>query len=334
MRSRHGLIALAVAAILLPGILIARHTPATVTVVSAPRHHHEIAAPVTTTIVKAPELLVHAPELGMQVVPGQAPLHEVTALQPPPAMNAAAGILIDVDSGAILWQQNPHTPLPPASTTKMLTALVALRNLDPQQLITVTPEALHQEWDETKMGLLNGEKVSVQDLVTGALLVSGNDAADTLAVDTVGLESFVAGMNAQVQALGLHDSHFVTPVGLDDPGQRASAHDLAVIARTAVRTFPLFRHIVAMAAATLPATPTHHQFDLYNLNELVHTYPGAVGVKPGWTGSAGPCLVGMATREGHQLISVLLNAQLPTTQTKKLFDWGFAEEAGAANRPR
>ncbi|MFN2568505.1 MAG: D-alanyl-D-alanine carboxypeptidase family protein [Candidatus Dormibacteria bacterium] len=334
VRIRYGLTALLATALLLPGLLIARLTPAAVAVTKRPPSHQRISAPATTNIVKAPELVAHAPWFGLQVLSDPSPLHEVPPAQPAPAMGAAAGILIDVDTGGILWQQNPHASLPPASTTKIVTAMVALRNFDPQQLITITPEALHQAWDETKMGLVSGEKVSVEDLVTGALLVSGNDAADALAMDTVGMENFVEAMNSQVRALGLHDTHFVTPVGLDDPGQRASAHDLAVLARTAVQTYPLFRRIVATPAATIPATATHHQFDLYNLNELVHTYPGAVGVKPGWTGSAGSCLVGMATRGGHQLLSVLLNAPLPATQTKRLFDWGFTEEESAAHRPR
>ncbi len=117
-----------------------------------------------------------------------------------------------------------------------MTALVALENLDPEAPVTVTPDAVHLAWDESRMGLIAGETLSVRELLTGMLLVSGNDAANALAADTVGTERFVGAMNAQVAALGLHDSHFTTPVGLDDPDQYSSAYDLAAIATAAVRT--------------------------------------------------------------------------------------------------
>jgi D-alanyl-D-alanine carboxypeptidase (penicillin-binding protein 5/6) len=243
----------------------------------------------------------------------------------PAPVAATAGILVDLDTGAILWQQNAHQRLAPASTTKVLAALVGLDNFPPTTLVTVTPDALNQAWDETRMGLKAGEVLSVQELLSGMMLVSGNDAATALAVDTVGPERFVAAMNAQVRALGLQDSHFTTPVGLDDPEQYTSAYDLAVIGATAMR-IPLFAELVGSRQLTLPATAGHPRFVLDSINLLLSTYPPAVGVKPGYTGNAGYCEVGMAVRDGHRLLSVLLHGSYVVAATRRLLDWGFQQE--------
>ena len=243
-----------------------------------------------------------------------------------PDIPAAGGILVDIDTGAILWQRDAHKRLPPASTTKILTALVALENLAPDRRVSVTLSALQQAPDESVMGISPGEQYTVQELLTGMLMVSGNDAATALADDTVGLERFVAAMNAQVAALGLHDSHFTTTVGLQDEQQYSSAYDLAAISAATVKHFPLFDRIVAMHDATLAATAAHPEFDLHAINLLLTLYPYAVGIKPGWTGDAGNCLVGMAVRGGHRLISVLLNADYDFHNSMRLLDWGFVQE--------
>jgi D-alanyl-D-alanine carboxypeptidase (penicillin-binding protein 5/6) len=263
------------------------------------------------------------------------PMHFAVAVSPatPPAVHARSGILVDIDSNTILWQQDAHAQLPPASTTKVLTALVALANFDPDRLVTVMPDAVHLAWDESRMGLAAGQTLTVRELLTGMLLVSGNDAANALADDTVGMERFVGAMNAQVTALGLHDSHFTTPVGLDDPGQYSSAYDLAVIGTAAVRRFAVLRDIVAMRTADLTATPGHPDFSLRSINQLLSMYPAAVGIKPGWTGSAGYCEVAMAVRDGHRLISVLLNAPYDFSQSRRLLDWGFVQEGLPSTLP-
>jgi D-alanyl-D-alanine carboxypeptidase (penicillin-binding protein 5/6) len=259
--------------------------------------------------------------------------HDGPAPARPPVIPAAGGILVDLDSGAILWQHDAHAQLPPASTTKILTALVALENFGPTQVVTVTPASLHQAWDETRMGIAAGQRYTVDELVTGMLMVSGNDAATAIAQDTVGLERFVAAMNAQAAALGLHDSHFTSPVGLQDAQHHTSAYDLAVISAAAIRHFPLFAHIVGMHYAKLSASPAHPEFDLSSINQLLSLYPYAVGIKPGWTGDAGNCLVGMAVRAGHRLISVLLNAPYDFRQSRALLDWGFTQEGLPSTLP-
>jgi serine-type D-Ala-D-Ala carboxypeptidase (penicillin-binding protein 5/6) len=246
---------------------------------------------------------------------------------PGPHVSAAAGILVDLDSRTVLWEHDAHDRLPPASTIKLLTAMVALENFPTAQLITVTPDALGQAGDETKMYLKPGNQVTVADLLTGLLTVSANDAADTLAVDTVGLERFVAAMNAQAAALGLHDTHATSPVGLDDPAMHTSAYDLAVLAAVDWTQWPLVRQIVATKYTVLPATATHPAFYLDNLNLLLSIYPAAVGMKTGYTGNAGNCLVAMAVRDGHHLLSVLLNApSYIYSQSRALLDWGFVHE--------
>jgi D-alanyl-D-alanine carboxypeptidase (penicillin-binding protein 5/6) len=270
---------------------------------------------------------------GMRLVTD--PVHFSVAGTPvaPPAMTARGGILVDIDSNTILWQHDAHQQLAPASTAKVLTALVTLENLQPSQPVTVTPDAVHLAWDESRMGLAPGQTLTVQELLTGMLLVSGNDAANAIASDTVGAERFVGAMNAEVEALGLHDSHFTSPVGLDDPEQHSSAYDLAAIATTAVRKFPLFREIVALRSVNLAATAGHPDFQLQSINLLLSMYPPAVGIKPGWTGAAGYCEVAMAVRDGHRLVSVLLNAPFSYSQSRRLLDWGFVQEGLASTLP-
>jgi D-alanyl-D-alanine carboxypeptidase (penicillin-binding protein 5/6) len=243
-----------------------------------------------------------------------------------PQIAADSGILVDLDARSILWQRSPHLAHAPASTAKLMSSLVALENFAPDRLVTVTADALHQSWDETVMGIHAGERYTVAELLTGMLLVSGNDAATAMAVDTVGLDPFVSAMNAQVTALGLHDSHFTSPVGLDDPAQRSSAYDLAAVAALEAETFPLFRQLVATTDEQLPAGDLHPAISLHNLNRLLSMYPGAVGVKPGYTGDAGPCLVGEAVRGGHRLLGVLLGAPRVYTDMRALLDWGFTQE--------
>jgi D-alanyl-D-alanine carboxypeptidase (penicillin-binding protein 5/6) len=252
----------------------------------------------------------------------------------PPPNTAVAGILVDLDTHRILWQRNPHEQLPPASTIKLLTSMVVLQNFSPNQLITATPDALFTAGDETKMHIDPGEKLTVQELMTGLLMVSANDAADVLAVKTVGMERFVGAMNAQAAALGLRDTHATSPVGLDDPDMHSSAYDLAVLAALDYKHWPLFRNIVATEHTVLPASDLHGLFDLTNVNELLTLYPAAVGIKTGYTGDAGDCLVGMAVRDGHRLLTVVLGVPtLVFTQTRQLLDWGFTQEGLPSQLP-
>jgi D-alanyl-D-alanine carboxypeptidase len=246
-----------------------------------------------------------------------------------PAVVSQSGILIDIDSRTILWQHNPDESRAPASTSKLMSALVALSNFPLDQPVTVSPAAANRDGVETKMGLHAGEILSVRELLTGMLVVSANDAAMSIAYDTVGTGRFVATMNAQAAALGLHDSHFVNPSGYpDDPGQVSSAHDLAVMMMVDWQYFPIFDQLADVRDSTeLPATATHPSFQLHNVLSRIFTfYPPTVAGKSGFTNGAGPCLVTVATRGGHHLVLVLLDAQAMVRDNGPLLDWGFVQE--------
>jgi D-alanyl-D-alanine carboxypeptidase len=250
-----------------------------------------------------------------------------------PVVKARAAILVDPDSGRILYAENDHAQLPPASTVKLLTALIVLRNFSPDRLIAATPDALVQGWDESKMGLHPGDVLNVRELLTGLLTISANDAATVLAVDTVGMTRFVGAMNAEVATLGLHDTHVISPVGLDDPATYSSAYDLATLATVDMNNFGLFRSIVATQSVVLPASALHPAFYLNNVNLLLRMYPAAMGVKTGYTGNSGACEVGMAQRDGHRLIDVILDGDLVYSTSRRLLDWGFTQEGLASQLP-
>ena len=263
----------------------------------------------------------------MHLVSQRVKFRDTTAKYGPgPQLQLDTGILVDLDTRTILWQKNPHLAHAPASTTKVLSTLVALNNFGPDRVVTITPDALQQEGDETVMGLKAGQQLTVEELLSGMLSVSANDAATALAVDTVGMPTFVAAMNAQVDALGLSDSTFTTPVGLDDPGQLASPYDLAVIASVTYERYELFRELVALHDASLTANAHHPAFSLPNLNQLLDMYPGAVGIKPGYTAAGGGCFIGMAIRDGHRLLSVILGGTKVFSESRAVLDWGFVQE--------
>jgi D-alanyl-D-alanine carboxypeptidase (penicillin-binding protein 5/6) len=136
--------------------------------------------------------------------------------------------------------------------------------------------------------------------------------------------AFIALMNARAAALGMADTHFVNPIGLDDPGHYTSAADLARAATELMRLFPEVAAMAATSSLALPATATHHAYALYNLNELVHKYPGATGLKTGWTGRAGGCLIATATRDGRHLMVVVLASPRIFDEAAALLDYGFA----------
>jgi len=322
---RLGLVALGIAVVAAGSLAFVR--------LRDPASSRAAAASAVSRTVIAGEL-AHTPWFGMTLLHADISFREGRLRgAPPPSVPATASILVDLDSGQILWERNPYERLPMASTIKVLTAMVALHNFSLTQPITVTPDALFQAGDESKMFLKAGETLSTRELLTGMLMVSANDAADVLAIDTVGMERFVGTMNAQTRALGLNDTHVVTPVGLDAPDQYSSAYDLAVLSAVDVDTFPAFGDIVRTRQAYLPSTATHPAFYLNNINLLLGMYPAAVGLKTGYTGNAGACEIGMAVRNGHRLLSVVLSGHLVYTESRRLLDWGFVQEGLPSQLP-
>ena len=251
--------------------------------------------------------------------------YELAPSAPPlPVIKARSAIVLDLDNGTTLFQLDPHGRLAPASLTKVVTALVALDYLRLDQLITVPASINQLPWDSTRMGLRVGERLTVRELLDGLFLNSGNDAAITLSEAAMPRPVFMARMNAKAAALGMVDTHFVNPIGLDDPGHYTSAADLAKAAMELESRFPSVAAMAATPSLTLPATATHHVYALYNLNDLIRKYPGATGLKTGWTGRAGGCLIATATRDGRQLLVVVMGSPQIFDEAAKLLDYGFA----------
>ena len=242
----------------------------------------------------------------------------------PPVIKARAAIVINVDDGAVLYQLDAHGRHAPASLTKVVTALVALDAMNLDQLVTV-PSSINQlPWDSTRMGLRVGERVTVRELLYGLFLNSGNDAAITLSEAAMPRAAFVGRMNAKAAALGMSDTDFVNPIGLDDPAHYASAADLAKAALELMSRYPQVAAMAAVGRLTLPAAANHHAYSLYNLNDLVRTYPGATGLKTGWTGRAGGCVIATATRGSRHLLAVVMGSPRVFQEAATLLDYGFA----------
>jgi len=237
-------------------------------------------------------------------------------------ITARSAILVDGTTGEVLWAKRAHVRRPIASTTKIMTALVAMERLGPRSVVTVDRSV--RRVPPITEGLRPGEKVQAWKLLYGLLLYSGNDDALALAIGAGGTRSrFVALMNEKAHALGLHDSHFRSPSGLLDRDNYSSAWDLAALTRYALWN-PRFRAIVRTRVKHVPWSPPIHEKIYVNKNHLIGAYPGADGVKTGWTTIAKHCLVASARRHGVHLIAVVLGADDSYRDVKKLLNWGFA----------
>ena len=236
-------------------------------------------------------------------------------------LGARAAILVDGGDGRVLWAKQPHLRLPVASTTKIMTALLVLQRLPLESTIRIG-------WAVPRVplvreGLRSGERVPAWKLLYGLLLYSGNDDALALAIATSGNRgAFIGLMNREAARLGLRDSHFTSPSGVIDDGNYSSAWDLAALGRYAMRD-PRFRTIVRTRRKEVTwAAPTNAKLYL-NKNRLLTLYPGAIGIKTGWTTRAGPCLVAAARRRGTTLIAVVLRSRHEYQDAARLLNLGF-----------
>lgn len=219
--------------------------------------------------------------------------------------SAKAAVLINGDTGEIIYSHNPDKRLPMASTTKIMTALLLCENGELSREITVTPEMLRVEG--SSMGLLGGDKVTLHDLLYGMMLASGNDAANVTAYILGGtVDGFVKMMNDKAAELGLKNTHFDTPSGLDGESHYTTAYDLSLLARYALQNED-FSKAAASKSATLCYGNPPYKRTLTNHNRLLKTFSGAVGVKTGFTKKSGRCLVTAAKRDGKFVIAVTLN---------------------------
>ncbi len=238
---------------------------------------------------------------------------------PAPQPSALSAFVLDEPSGAALFELDPNRELAPASLTKIATAIVALRSGGLDEEVTSDVDGWLMR-GSTTMGLYSGDRVNRRDLLYGLMLPSGNDAALVLGRSIAGSDdAFVARMNEVARELGLEHTFFTTPHGLGRGGY-SSARDLAILARHAMQ-HPDFAKIVQTESWRVSGSRT---YDVHNVNSFLFNYPGADGVKTGYTMSAGRTLVASATRDGHRLYAVLLNDQALYTDAYALLDWAFA----------
>ncbi|MBE6529346.1 MAG: D-alanyl-D-alanine carboxypeptidase [Ruminococcaceae bacterium] len=237
-------------------------------------------------------------------------------------VSARAAVLMEETTGTILFAKNADARLPMASTTKIMTALVALENADPDLLISTPKEAVGTEG--SSIYLFEGETLSLEELLWALLLNSANDAAVAIAFGVAGgVEPFAALMNEKALALGLENTHFVNPHGLDDPDHYTTARDLAIIARAALAN-PMIREMVSTRKKVIPHNGTDGVRLLVNHNKLLRLYDGAFGVKTGYTKRTGRCLVSAAARDGLSLVAVTLDAPSDWNDHRAMLDAGFA----------
>ncbi len=231
-------------------------------------------------------------------------------------LSATAVYAIDLSSMTVLYEKDSQKVLYPASTSKMMTALVALDTFPLEKDLLVGKEATISG---NKLSLKEGDSIKVQDLLAALLIFSANDSAYVLANnDEFGLDNFINKMNQKANLLGLTQTHFVNPAGLDDPGQTSTARDLSIIAQELLKHQQL-KELVATQYKHISGQ--NWSYDLYNSNQLLGQIQGVAGVKTGTTELAGEVLVTLIERDGRQILITLMNSQDRYQDTSKLIAW-------------
>lgn len=241
-----------------------------------------------------------------------------------PQVSARAAILINADNGEALFEKNADEQRSMASTTKIMTALIALETAATEdKIIAITDQMVRVEG--SSMGLQPGDKLTLKSLAAGMLIVSGNDAANSAAVAVAGsAEAFAEKMNQRAQELGMEHTHFVTPSGLDDDAHYSTARDMAKLAAAAMKN-PDFAAIVGQKAMNISYVSPEQTRRFTNHNKLLSMYEGCIGVKTGFTKKSGRCLVSAAERDGVRLIAVTLNAPDDWNDHMAMMDYGFSQ---------
>ncbi|HMS22815.1 MAG TPA: D-alanyl-D-alanine carboxypeptidase family protein [Candidatus Levybacteria bacterium] len=239
-----------------------------------------------------------------------------------PEISALAALSYDLSTNNLLYEKNIDEKLPIASLTKIMTAIVGVEVMHGDSKIVVSKNAA--SIGEDSMGLSEGETLTLNELLYGLFLHSGNDAAEAIAdSSSVGRDNFIHLMNKKAEDLGLASTHFTNPSGLEGDGnQYSTAHDLLVIVRYALEN-PTIATVVKEPYMFIPYTPTHKAFELFNETNLLTSYPGVKGVKTGFTNEAGLCLTTYLDYRGHRIIAILLNSQNRRQEMKELLDYSL-----------
>lgn len=237
-----------------------------------------------------------------------------------PVISAQGVMVVDLKSGVLLYEKNPNLRLLPASTTKIITALVAL---DIYNLDDVVKISSGVRVDGQKIGLYEGEEMTVENLLNALLIYSANDAAEALArAHPLGREAYIDLMNVKAMELGMTNSHFYNPAGLDGEMQYATAKDLARATEVALR-IPVFARMVSTKETVITDVSQKNIYKIKNINKLLGEIPGVMGVKTGWTENARENLVTYVERDGKKIIITLLGSSDRFGETKELIDWIF-----------
>ena len=239
-------------------------------------------------------------------------------------ITSKAAFFVDTETGEVLFEKNSREKLSIASLVKIMSVIVTLENRSLDDLLNVSVQASEMEPD--KMYLKAGERLTVKELLEGIFLVSGNDAAEVLAEETTGRrEEFLNLMNSKARQLGMSDTNFINPTGLEEDGknQLSTAYDVSLMSRYAISKWPNLLDISSQPIIYIEETDTHQEYGLNNGINLLTTYPGVLGFKTGYTPEAGLTLVTVARRDGHQVLGVLLGATNRRDDAKILLDYSF-----------
>jgi serine-type D-Ala-D-Ala carboxypeptidase (penicillin-binding protein 5/6) len=246
--------------------------------------------------------------------------HALTATQPDPFPQVASAYLVELNGKAI-WAKQPERRLPPASLTKLMTALLVLEQTQPEDEVVIQPASTHETG--SRIGLKTGERFRMQDLLAAALLNSANDACHALADHLAGDEAnFVAQMNRRAQTLGMQHTRFTNACGHDETGHHSTAHDLSLLAHALLKQ-PSLLDITAQKNARISTLDGQHHYTLENKNALVGRYDGALGLKTGYTPNAGKCLVAYARRGDNTVLLVLLHGKNRWWDAVDILDLAF-----------
>lgn len=241
----------------------------------------------------------------------------------PVEMSAECAVVMDADTGRVLFEKNAHCAHSMASTTKIMTSLLAVESGRLNESFVVTDKMVNVEG--TSMGLKAGDSVTLKDLVCGMLLSSGNDAANATAIYIGGTYNYFAfKMNERAKQIGMNDTNFVTPSGLDDKNHYSTAYDMALLGCAAVKN-RIFLSVCSAQKVKLSFGEPAYERYLYNHNKLLGSYDGALGIKTGFTKKSGRCLVSFAKRNGVSLVAVTLNDPDDWNEHKRMLDYGFEQ---------